>query len=49
MSRGFFVGSLLYLTEIGGRKFGAFAMMVIFGVWAGSQAISSIESWLELN
>jgi hypothetical protein len=40
--RGFFVSSLIYINEIGGDKFRAWSMIVIFGMWGISSLISSI-------
>ena len=33
-SRGVFVSGLVYLNEIGGDRFRAWSMLVIFGLWA---------------
>lgn len=40
--RGFFVSSLIYLNEIGGDKFRAWSMIVVFGIWAISPFFSSL-------
>ena len=40
--RGFFVGSLIYINEIGGDKFRAWSMIVIFGMWGVSSLVLSI-------
>lgn len=42
-SRGFFVNSLVYLNEIGGDRFRAWVMLVIFGIWPLSTVFSFLE------
>lgn len=39
--RGFYMSSLIYINEIGGYKFRAWSMIVIFGIWGISSLISS--------
>lgn len=43
--RGFFVSSLVYFNEIGGDRFRAWSIIVVFGVWGISYLISSVE-WM---
>jgi hypothetical protein len=45
--RGFYVSSLIYLNEIGGDKFRAWSMLVVFGVWGISSLFSSLERLLK--
>jgi hypothetical protein len=40
--RGIFVSALIYLNEIGGERFRAWSMIVIFGMWGISSLVSSI-------
>lgn len=47
-SRGFFISSLIYINEIGGERFRAWAMIVIFGVWGISTLVSSVEKMLKV-
>lgn len=47
-TRGFFVSSLIYLNEIGGDRFRAWSMLVIFGLWPLSSFFNSIDSMLGL-
>lgn len=41
--RGFFVSSLIYINEIGGDKFRAWATIVVFGIWGLSPLLESLE------
>jgi hypothetical protein len=45
--RGFFVSSLVYFNEIGGDRFRAWSIIVVFAVWGISFLISSVE-WMVL-
>lgn len=47
-TRGFFVSSLIYLNQIGGDRFRAWSMLVIFGLWPLSTFFNSIDSMLGL-
>ncbi len=40
--RGFFVSSLIYINEIGGDKFRAWSMIVVFGMWGISSLLLSV-------
>ena len=40
--RGFFVSSLVYINEIGGDKFRAWSMILIFGLWGISPLFESL-------
>jgi hypothetical protein len=40
--RGYFIASLVYLTEIGGDKFRSWSMIVVFGIWGFSSFILSL-------
>lgn len=44
-ARGFFVSSLVYFNEIGGDRFRAWSIIVVFAVWGLSFLISSVE-WM---
>lgn len=46
--RGIFVSTLIYMNEIGGDRFRAWSMIVIFGMWGISSLVSSIESMTAL-
>jgi hypothetical protein len=46
--RGFFVSSLVYLSEIGGDRFRAWSMIVVFAIWGISPLFSSLEKMLNL-
>lgn len=47
-SRGFFVSSLIYLNEIGGDRFRAWSIVVIFATWGISSLIASLEMMIGL-
>jgi hypothetical protein len=46
--RGIFVSALIYLNEIGGDRFRAWSMIVIFGMWGLSSLFSSIHTMITL-
>ncbi len=39
--RGFYINSIIYLSEIGGHKYRAWAMMTIFAEWSLSPFVLS--------
>lgn len=46
--RGFFACSLIYVNEIGGARFKAWSMIVVFGVWGISSLISSVTRIVQM-
>ena len=46
--RGFFSCGLLYLNEIGGDRFQAWSLTVIFAVWGFSSLLAALESIVPL-
>ena len=48
-TRGFFISSLIYLNEIGGDNFKSWSMLIIFGLWAFSPLLNSLESKIGLD
>lgn len=46
--RGFYVSSLIYLNEIGGDRFRAWSLLVVFGIWGISSLFSSLERTMKL-
>lgn len=47
--RGYFIASLVYLTEIGGDKFRSWSLIAIFGIWGFSSFILSMETILRFR
>jgi hypothetical protein len=48
-SRGFFIASLIYLTEIGGDRFQAWSMLVVFGLWGLSSLFTAVDQSIGLE
>ena len=46
--RGFFTCSLIYLNEIGGERFRAWSLIVVFGVWGISMLLAAWEDVLPI-
>ena len=47
--RGYFVSSLIYLTEIGGDKFRSWSIIVVFAIWGLSSFALSLEKILRFS